>query len=33
MTLEAESFGCDGAPVDSEPITNGVLRELLEESG
>ena len=26
-------FDCDGVLVDSEPITNGVLRELLNESG
>jgi len=26
-------FDCDGVLVDSEPITNGLLREMLEESG
>jgi HAD superfamily hydrolase (TIGR01509 family) len=26
-------FDCDGVLVDSEPITNGVLRDMLEESG
>ena len=33
MTFEAILFDCDGVLVDSEPITNGVLRDLLEESG
>ncbi len=33
MSFEAILFDCDGVLVDSEPITNGVLRELLEESG
>ena len=33
MTFEAILFDCDGVLVDSEPITNGVLRELLAESG
>ena len=33
MKFEAILFDCDGVLVDSEPITNGVLRELLEESG
>lgn len=33
MEFEAVLFDCDGVLVDSEPITNGVLRDLLEESG
>ncbi len=33
MTFEAVLFDCDGVLVDSEPITNGVLRDMLEESG
>jgi len=33
MKFEAILFDCDGVLVDSEPITNGVLRNLLEESG
>lgn len=35
MTLryEAVLFDCDGVLVDSEPITNGVLRDMLEELG
>ena len=33
MRFEAILFDCDGVLVDSEPITNGVLRDLLEESG
>ena len=33
MTFEAILFDCDGVLVDSEPITNGVLREMLAESG
>ncbi|MFZ4480197.1 MAG: HAD family hydrolase [Rhodoferax sp.] len=33
MQFEAILFDCDGVLVDSEPITNGVLRELLAESG
>ena len=33
MKFEAILFDCDGVLVDSEPITNGVLRDLLEESG
>jgi len=33
MTFEAILFDCDGVLVDSEPITNGVLRDMLEESG
>jgi len=31
--VEAVLFDCDGVLVDSEPITNGVLREMLAESG
>jgi len=31
--FEAILFDCDGVLVDSEPITNGVLRDMLEESG
>jgi HAD superfamily hydrolase (TIGR01509 family) len=33
MTFEAVLFDCDGVLVDSEPITNGVLRQMLNESG
>lgn len=33
MRFEAILFDCDGVLVDSEPITNGVLRDLLEEAG
>jgi len=35
MTLKFEAvlFDCDGVLVDSEPITNGVLRDMLEEAG
>jgi HAD superfamily hydrolase (TIGR01509 family) len=33
MTFDAVLFDCDGVLVDSEPITNGVLREVLNESG
>ncbi|HEX5805728.1 MAG TPA: HAD family phosphatase [Macromonas sp.] len=33
MDFEAVLFDCDGVLVDSEPITNGVLRDMLEESG
>jgi HAD superfamily hydrolase (TIGR01509 family) len=35
MTLpfDAVLFDCDGVLVDSEPITNGVLRDMLEELG
>jgi HAD superfamily hydrolase (TIGR01509 family) len=35
MTLKFDAvlFDCDGVLVDSEPITNGVLRDMLEESG
>lgn len=33
MTFEAVLFDCDGVLVDSEPITNGVLREMLGELG
>jgi len=31
--FDAVLFDCDGVLVDSEPITNGVLREMLVESG
>lgn len=31
--FEAILFDCDGVLVDSEPIANGVLRDLLEEGG
>jgi HAD superfamily hydrolase (TIGR01509 family) len=33
MVFEAVLFDCDGVLVDSEPITNGVLRDMLEELG
>ena len=33
MRFDAVLFDCDGVLVDSEPITNGVLRDMLEESG
>ena len=33
MTFDAILFDPDGVLVDSEPITNGVLRDMLEESG
>ena len=33
MTFEAILFDCDGVLVDSEPITNGVLCEMLNEAG
>ncbi|WP_066273271.1 HAD family hydrolase [Hydrogenophaga palleronii] len=33
MLFDAVLFDCDGVLVDSEPITNGVLREVLNESG
>lgn len=33
MKFDAILFDCDGVLVDSEPITNGVLREVLNESG
>ena len=33
MKFEAILFDCDGVLVDSEPITNGVLRDMLEERG
>jgi len=33
MTFKAVLFDCDGVLVDSEPITCGVLRDMLEESG
>ena len=32
-TFDAVLFDCDGVLVDSEPITNGVLRDVLEEAG
>ena len=31
--IDAVLFDCDGVLVDSEPITNGVLRDMLEELG
>ncbi|RYF68564.1 MAG: HAD family phosphatase, partial [Comamonadaceae bacterium] len=31
--FEAILFDCDGVLVDSEPITNGVLRDMLAEAG
>ncbi|WP_137895294.1 HAD family phosphatase [Ramlibacter sp. 2FC] len=33
MSFQAVLFDCDGVLVDSEPITNGVLRDMLEERG
>ncbi len=33
MKFAAVLFDCDGVLVDSEPITNGVLREMLNEKG
>lgn len=33
MQFDAVLFDCDGVLVDSEPITNGVLRDMLEELG
>jgi len=33
MKFDAILFDCDGVLVDSESITNGVLRDMLEESG
>lgn len=33
MEFQAVLFDCDGVLVDSEPITNGVLRQCLNESG
>lgn len=33
MSFEAVLFDCDGVLVDSEPITNGVLRDMLQERG
>lgn len=33
LKYEAVLFDCDGVLVDSEPITNGVLRDMLEERG
>jgi beta-phosphoglucomutase-like phosphatase (HAD superfamily) len=33
VRFDAVLFDCDGVLVDSEPITNGVLRDMLEEAG
>lgn len=33
LRFEAVLFDCDGVLVDSEPITNGVLRQMLNEAG
>ena len=33
MKFEAVLFDCDGVLVDSEPLTNGVLRDMLAERG
>lgn len=33
IPFDAVLFDCDGVLVDSEPITNGVLRDMLEEAG
>lgn len=33
MNFDAVLFDCDGVLVDSEPITNGVLRQMLHEAG
>jgi HAD superfamily hydrolase (TIGR01509 family) len=33
MKFEAVLFDCDGVLVDSEPLTNGVLRDMLHERG
>jgi HAD superfamily hydrolase (TIGR01509 family) len=33
MNFEAVLFDCDGVLVDSEPLTNGVLRDMLEDLG
>lgn len=33
LKFEAVLFDCDGVLVDSEPLTNGVLRDMLEEAG
>ena len=33
MNFQAVLFDCDGVLVDSEAITNGVLRDMLQESG
>jgi HAD superfamily hydrolase (TIGR01509 family) len=33
MRFDAVLFDCDGVLVDSEPITNGVLRQMLHEAG
>ena len=33
LKFDAVLFDCDGVLVDSEPITNGVLRDMLDEAG
>ncbi|MCY7370994.1 MAG: HAD family phosphatase [Polaromonas sp.] len=33
MKFDAVLFDCDGVLVDSEPITNGVLRDMLDDAG
>lgn len=33
LKFDAVLFDCDGVLVDSEPLTNGVLRDMLEEAG
>ena len=33
MMFDAILFDCDGVLVDSEPITNGVLCQMLNEAG
>ena len=33
LNFDAVLFDCDGVLVDSEPITNGVLRDMLQEAG
>ena len=33
LKFDAVLFDCDGVVVDGEPITNGVLRDVLAESG
>lgn len=33
MNFEAILFDCDGVLVDSEPIVNGVLRDMLADRG
>ena len=33
LKFDAVLFDCDGVLVDSEPITNGVLRDMLQEAG